>query len=211
MRRPDRRGATPGGRRSNLKARWLGRAGSAALEFALLAPLVVVLMVAVAEVVTYLRAWHRLERTAAEVANIASQYQTLVPADVATLFDAASTIATPWKAWSTTGPATGRARTVIGVVNGTGGGNTLAWSCSRGDTALPNRIAGVTALPNNFLVPAGQTVLVVEVISGTRAWSLMSATGFGFFGTAGPDAIRTYAIVRPRQAQLNALGGACPA
>ena len=211
MRRPERREPNPSGRRRGLQAFRLGRSGSAALEFAMLAPLVVVLMVAVAEVVTYLRAWHRLERTAAEIANIASQYQALVPADITTLFDAASTIATPWKAWSSTGPATGRARMVIGVVNGTGAGNALAWTCSRGDTALVNRIAGVTALPNNFVVPAGQTVLVVEVISGARAWSLMSATGFGFFGTTGPDPIRTYAIVRPRQAQINALGGACPA
>ena len=211
MRRPDRRQAIPRGPRRGLHRFRLDRSGSAALEFALLAPLVVVLMVAVAETVTYLRAWHRLERTAAEVANIASQYQTLVPADVATLFDAASTIAAPWKAWATTGPATGRARTIIGVVNGTGAGNTVAWSCARGDSALAGRIAGTTALPNNLLVPAGQTVLVVEVISNARPWSILSATGFGFFGTAGPDPIRTYAIVRPRQAQLNALGGACPA
>jgi len=211
MRRPERRQAIPTGRRRGFQRVRLGRSGSAALEFALLAPLVVVLMVAVAETVTYLRGWHRLERTAAEVANIASQYQTLVPADVATLFDAASTIAAPWKAWATTGPATGRARTIIGVVNGTGAGNVLAWTCSRGDAGLAGRVAGVTTLPNSFRVPSGQTVLVVEVISAARPWSILSATGFGFFGTTGPDPIRTYAIVRPRQAQLNALGGACPA
>ena len=46
------------------------RRGAAAVEFALLVPLLIVLFVATAEIVIHIRTWFRLEHTAAEVANI---------------------------------------------------------------------------------------------------------------------------------------------
>ena len=109
------------------------RRGAAAVEFALLVPLLILLFGATAEIVIHIRTWFRLERTAAEVANVASQFDALAPADVAGLFDAAKAIAAPTLAWSN-GTGTGRARTVIGVVSGTASGNSLAWNCSRGDS-----------------------------------------------------------------------------
>ena len=183
------------------------RRGAAAVEFALLVPLLILLFGATAEIVVHIRTWFRLERTAAEVANVASQFDALAPADIAGLFDAAKAIAAPVLAWST-GAGTGRARTVIGVVSGTAGGNSLAWSCSRGDAGLVNLVAGKAALPNGFVVPSGQSVLVVEVINAATPWSLMAAPIF--LGTTGPGPVRTYAILRPRAASLTSIGGACP-
>jgi Flp pilus assembly protein TadG len=183
------------------------RRGAAAVEFALLVPLLMLLFGGTAELVIHIRTNFRLERTAAEVANVASQFDALAPADVAGLFDAAKAIAAPVLAWSN-GTGTGRARTLIGVVSGTAGGNSLAWSCSRGDAGLTNLVAGKAALPNGFVVPNGQSVLVVEVINAATPWSVMAAPIF--FGTAGPGPVRTYAIVRPRTAALTSIGGACP-
>ena len=183
------------------------RRGAAAVEFALLVPLLILLFGATAEIVIHIRTWFRLERTAAEMANVASQFDALAPADVAGLFDAAKAIAAPVLAWSN-GTGTGRARTMIGVVSGTASGNSLAWSCSRGDAGLTNLVAGKAALPNGFVVPSGQSVLVVEVINAATPWSVMAAPIF--FGTAGPGPVRSYAIVRPRTAALTTIGGACP-
>jgi Flp pilus assembly protein TadG len=183
------------------------RRGAAAVEFALLVPLLILLFGATAEIVIHIRTWFRLERTAAEVANVASQYDALAPADIAGLFDAAKAIAAPVLAWSD-GTGSGRARILIGVVSGTAAGNSLAWSCSRGDAGLTNLVAGKAALPNGFVVPGGQSVLVVEVINAATPWSIMAAPIF--FGTAGPGPVRTYAIVRPRTAALTSIGGACP-
>ena len=177
------------------------------MEFALLVPLLILLFGATAEIVVHIRTWFRLERTAAEVANVASQFDALATADVAGLFDAAKAIAAPVTAWSD-GTSTGRARTLIGVVSGTAGGNSLAWSCSRGDSGLVNLVAGKAALPNGFVVPNGQSVLVVEVVNAATPWSIMAAPMF--FGTVGPGPIRTYAIVRPRTAALSTIAGACP-
>jgi Flp pilus assembly protein TadG len=183
------------------------RRGAAAVEFALLVPLLILLFGATAEIVIHIRTWFRLERTAAEMANVASQFDALAPADVAGLFDAAKAIAAPVTAWSD-GTGTGRARTVISVVSGTAGGNLMAWSCSRGDAGLATQVAGQAALPNGFVVPSGQSVLVVEVVNAATPWSIMAAPMF--FGTTGPGPVRTYAIVRPRTAALTTIGGACP-
>ena len=183
------------------------RRGAAAVEFALLVPLLLLLFGATAEIVIHIRTWFRLERTAAEVANVASQFDALATADLAGLFEAAKAIAAPVTAWSG-GTGTGRARTMIGVVSGTAGGNSAAWCYSRGDTGLVNLVAGKTALPNGFVVPSGQSVLVVEVINAATPWSIMAAPIF--FGTVGPGPVRTYAIVRPRTAALTSIKGACP-
>lgn len=181
------------------------RRGAAAVEFALLVPLLILLFFATAEIVLYMRTVFRLERTAAEVANVASQFDALKTADVDGLFQAAKVIADPVLAWSPAG-ATGRARTLIGVVSGTATGNVPSWTCSRGDAALENLVAGKAALPNGFVVPSGQSVLVVEVINATTPWYITA----GFFGTVGPGPARSYAILRPRQALLTSLNGACP-
>ena len=185
------------------------RSGVAAVEFALLLPLLIVLFVATAEIVLHIRTWFRLERTAAEVSNAGTQAEALTTNDVAGLFDAARAIAAPVLAWSN-GTGTVRARTIIGVVSGTAAGNVVSWTCSRGDAGLANLIAGRPALPNGFLVPAGQSVLVTEVVNSATPWSIMSAAAPVFFGNVGPGPVRTYAIMRPRQALLTSIGGACP-
>jgi Flp pilus assembly protein TadG len=185
------------------------RRGAAAVEFALLVPLLIVLFIATAELVLYIRVRFRLERTAAEVANVGSQADQLTPSDVAGLFTAANSIAAPFLAWSS-GASGSQARTVIGVVSGTSTGNVLSWWCSRGNTSLTNLVAGQAALPNSFQVPNGQSVLVVEVVNSATPWSVMSGPKPVFFGTVGPGPVRTYAIMRPRQAQLASIGGACP-
>lgn len=192
--------------RGRLRRR-LGNAGNAAVEFALLVPLLGVLLAGTAEAAMYVRSWYRLERTAAEVANITSQFEVLRSADVATVFDAANAIAAPWRAWSpaSTSP---RARIVMSVVSGTAGGNSLSWTCSRGAAGLPAEVAGRTALPNGLIVPPNQTVIVVEVISEEKRWRLVTDS---ILGAAADTPIRTYAILRPRLSSLNVVTGGCPA
>ena len=183
------------------------RRGAAAVEFALIVPMLIMLLAATAELVLYTRTLFRLERTAAEVANTASQFETLATADLAGLFDAAKAIAAPVLAWST-GTGLSRARTVISVVAGVSGANSVKWTCSRGDAGLAAQVAGKAALPNGFVVPDGQSVVVVEVINTVTPWSVMAAPMF--FGAAGPGPLRTYAIFRPRQSLLTSISGACP-
>jgi Flp pilus assembly protein TadG len=189
------------------------RRGAAAVEFALILPMLLVLFIGTAEVMGYLRAAYRLERVAAEVANAGTQLDAVTAAELQGLFDAANLVAQPLRAWTTPGDAqfAPRARIFISVVSGSPTGNRVAWTCARGDADRSARIVvdpTTATLPNGFQVPPGQTVMVVEVVSTTRAWFLFQA----LFGTSGPPEIRTHAIMRPRQAQLSSLpSGACAA
>ena len=192
-----------------------GRAGFASIEFALAVPALLVLFVGVAEALLYMRTWYRLDRTSMEIASIASQYESMTTAVVSQLFDAANTIASPIPANSSTGIASSRARTVISVVSNTGSGNSVAWSCSRGDSSLTANVAGRTSLPNSLVVPTGQTLVVVEVINATRPWQILvklaTLTRFLNFTVPDPGPIRTYALIRPRTGTLSTLTGGCPA
>jgi Flp pilus assembly protein TadG len=177
------------------------------VEFALIAPIMIVLFVATAEAVTYLRAWNRIEQAATSAAQAGSRVEVLNRDAVAGLFATAQAVADPNVAWTTTATAV-RARTVISVVSNPTSGNVVSWSCSRGDGNLAPRVAGTGTLPASFTIPRGQSVLVVEIINTTRPWLLMAAPIF--FGTAGPPNIRAYTVVRPRSAELSSLTGGCP-
>jgi Flp pilus assembly protein TadG len=184
------------------------RAGVAAVEFALLAPVLVLLLAGTAEVALALRAAARLDRTAGEVANLLSQQERVATADVAALFDAAREIARPLAAWQQAAEANARARTAIGVVRGTPQGNVPAWTCLRGDASLTPRVAGSPVLPAGLVLAPGQTIVVVEVISTPGPWTLFPGAAF-IPGTA--SIIHAHAVLRPRLASLDALQGGCPA
>jgi Flp pilus assembly protein TadG len=177
------------------------------VEFALLAPLLIVLFVATAEAVSYLRAWNRIELAATSAAQAGSRAEVLNRDAVAGLFATAQAVADPNLAWTTTA-GTVRARTVISVVSNPTNGNVVSWSCSRGDGTLTPRVAGTGTLPASFTIPRGQSVLIVEIINTTRPWLVMA--GPLFFGSAGPPNIRAYTVARPRSTELSNLNGGCP-
>lgn len=187
------------------------RAGLAAVEFALLAPLLIVLFVATVEAVSYLRAWNRIEQAATSAAQAGSRIEVLNRDAVAGLFATAQAVADPNLAWTTdnsTSNTAVRARTVISVFSNLGSGNVPSWSCSRGANLTP-RVAENATLPASFTIPRGQSVLVVEIINTTQPWLVMAASIF--FGTRGPPEISAYAVVRPRSAELSSSPvGGCP-
>lgn len=169
--------------------------------------MLIVLFVATAEAVTYLRMWNRIEQAATSAAQAGSRMEILNRSAVDGLFATAQAVADPYQAWTTT-PSLARARTVISVVSNPTNGNVVSWSCSRGDTTLSTRVAGNAALPASFTVPRGQSVLVVEIVNTTVPWKIMAASMF--FGTSGPPNVRAYTVVRPRSTELTTLTGGCP-
>lgn len=181
-------------------SRALGRRGGVALEFGLIAPALLLLFVSVAEAVVYMRTWFKVERVAAELVNIASQLETLGCTEVAGLFDAAQAIAGRINVTRVDPLPGGGGRTILTAIGGQGGGNTLLWQEARGDGEFASALGPATTLPDHFAVPAGQTVLVVEAVTGDRPW-VFGASPAILITPPGPA--RAIAIMRPRTAQLS--------
>lgn len=168
----------------------------AALEFALIAPFIILMMLAGADLTIFMRTKMRVDETATELALVVTRYQNLYDGDFAALFNAAQTVAG-------TTPVTGLFGTTIitGIVN-TGGRQTIAWqkrSASATFASLLGTSAGSTpVLPNHYLLPSGGVLVAVEVFTSTSPWVLSAAV----MGTSSVTSLRSYALFQPRLGSL---------
>jgi Flp pilus assembly protein TadG len=174
------------------------RRGVAAVEFALVAPFLLLLMLGGADLTIFMRTAMIINETANEVALTVTQYQSLYTSDFTVLFNAAQTIAG-------TTPVTGLVGTTIitGIVN-SNGKQTIAWQ-QRSPSATFNSLFGtaraVPVLPNNYVLPSGGTLIAVEVFTPVTPWvfsaSLMAASSV--------RSLRSYALYQPRLGTLSAI------
>lgn len=184
--------------------RSLGRRGSVAVEIGIVAPALLLLFVSVAESVMFMRTWFRVERVAAEVVNIATQFEALGCTEIAGLFDAAQSIAASINVTRTDVLPGAGGRTVVTAIGGQAAGNVLLWQEARGDAEFTSLLNPDVTLPDRFIVPNGQTVLVVEAITGDKPWVFGTSPAV-LMTPAGPA--RALAIMRPRIAQLSTAPG----
>jgi len=172
--------------------------GSAAVEFALVAPVLALLGVAVLDVVDFLRVALRVERVAGELVNVVAQRQTLREADFATLFDLAARIADPHG-------VTGGAGAVVlsGLANedgelrvlwqrrAGGAGFASAFGAEGGAATLPAEAAGLR-------FERDQGAVAAEVFLRREPWILSRA----WLGAAAFSDLRSYALQRPRAVSI---------
>jgi Flp pilus assembly protein TadG len=171
------------------------RRGLATVEFALVVPFILLLMLAGADVTVYLRTAMRVDETATELAVVVTQYSNLYQSDFTTLFNDAQTIAGNI-------PVTGLfgATIISGIVNNNGT-QTIAWQ-QRSPSATFNsqfgRVGSVPSLPNNYTLPTGGVLIAVEVATSASPWvfsaRLMPASSI--------SSVRTYALYQPRLGSL---------
>ncbi|MFQ3622351.1 MAG: TadE/TadG family type IV pilus assembly protein [Acetobacteraceae bacterium] len=200
--------------------------GAAAVEFALVAPLLGLLLLATADAALFLRTYFRVDRVATELANVMSQHPAgrVSAADAvryfsgptALYFTGAQTIA--GDGISVTSPP---GTTIITVIEGRPETEThrhvVAWQCRRGATSVPSRfgsIESVNPLPGGFVLAPGQTVFVVEVAAPARLWwfSRVFLDWYGGEATQRDTLIYSFAIMRPRVGRLLPAPGVtiCP-
>ena len=171
--------------------------GVAALEFALVAPFVILTMLAGADLSLFMRSVMRMDETATGVAMAVTQYDKLYSGDFTTLFNASQTIAG-------TTPVTGIFGTTIitGIVK-SGGKQTIAWQ-QRSPSATFNSLFGTAVgaapvLPDTYVLPTdGEVLIAVEVFTTASPW-VLSAT---LMGGPGSTSIRSYALFQPRLGSL---------
>ena len=138
----------------------LGERGVAAVETAIVIPILVILLVGVAEVGSKILTGHQLNTTASRVGDLVTQQQTVTQAGLNDIFAAVEHIAGE--------SFDDRGVVIISAVTGTDGVARVAWQ-RRGAGTLqePSHVGAtgaVAQLPGDFTVANGETVIVVEVI-----------------------------------------------
>jgi Flp pilus assembly pilin Flp len=141
---------------------WKNNDGLAAVEMALLAPLLITLLLGIGEVGNYILVAQRTDRVAHMVADITAQGETVSVLDLKNLTGSADALMAPY-------PFTGRGRVVVTSVHrGAGDVARIAWQyVSSGTLAYASGIGTVVGaaavLPTGFTVAERDTVIVAEV------------------------------------------------
>jgi Flp pilus assembly protein TadG len=144
--------------------------GVSAVEFALMAPLMISLYLGCVEISDGVSAQRKVTLIASTIANLTAQSQTLVTADVSNILDASSAIVYPYS------PSTLK-MTVSCIAIDANKNATVKWSVTRNGTALSGSVTLPTALQvaNSQLVFAqvsyGYTPAVGYTITGTLTLS----------------------------------------
>jgi Flp pilus assembly protein TadG len=127
--------------------------GVAAVEFALLLPILMLLYFGVVELTQGIMTQQRADHAAAAVGDLVSQSSTLTSADVTDIFSVGAAVMYPY-------PTTSLKLRVSSLTADSHGVVTVAWSQGSGLTAL-TKGASVGGLPANVIVP-GESVVMSE-------------------------------------------------
>ena len=129
------------------------RRGVSAVEFALIAPVIIVFYFGLAEFCQAFMAQKRMGRTAAAVADLVTQNETVTRADVSDVFEVGDLMMRPFSAETLSQRATAVTRQADGSVE-------VDWSLGQGMTA---RAAGEEVTIPDGLIAAGESVVMTEI------------------------------------------------
>jgi Flp pilus assembly protein TadG len=176
------------------------RRGVAALEFAVVVPVLLLLSLATADLVRFIRSQLRLDSTAVQLGQLVSQCNRITtPGDTDQFWAYAQRIIGSLGTVTGTSP---QGSVIISAVYSQSGANKLAWQKRTGNTAQASSVGstagGAATIKEGFVVPTGQTLLVTEVSLPQQPWvfsaNLMGnvlpkvLNGTTLFLTRAPDA-----------------------
>jgi TadE-like protein len=184
--------------------RIMGRRGLAAIEFALLAPALFILLVGTIDITRYVSAALKLERVTSGTADVGTQYESLIDGmtvvkgnEVGQLFLAAEQIAKPLdlKQYGSV---------IVICISDQGNGPEVMWQRRSGRTDTVSAIGsgiGVT-LPSGFTLRYGDSVLFVEAFYQFHPYMF----SVGWLSPADRQVdLRSIAAYRPRFGTLTKL------
>jgi Flp pilus assembly protein TadG len=179
--------------------------GVATIEFAVLAPTLLLLALVATDTVNLLRAQMRLDSTALQLGQLVSQCTRIVtPGDTDQFWSYADRII------GNLGEVVGSSpdgSVVISAVGLVGGVNRVQWQARTGSSSFASRVgaAGTNpTLPGGYLVPAGQTLFVTEVFLRRESWPL----GSSFMNSSGPQTLAGMTMFLSRVADAASLQAA---
>lgn len=132
-----------------LMARFAGdRRGVSAVEFALLAPVMIALYLGLVEISDGIAADRKVSLTASTLANLTAQYTMLSTSEMTNILDASSAIAAPYSA--------SNLKLTVSCLNIDANKNvTVKWSVARNGSAL----SGSVSIPADLQTPGTQVIL----------------------------------------------------
>lgn len=160
------------------------RRGAAAVEFALVAPLLIVLHLGVVEMVQLFEANRRVSHIAAALADLTAQERAVSSAEVDDILSAGSLMIAPF-------PASRLGARMTSFVADSGGSVSTGWTRSRNWTA-----GGSPTLPSGYLL-ANEGLVAVEVTYTHRPMFALVLPG--------SMTLRKQAYLRPRLSNSVAL------
>lgn len=168
--------------------------GIAALEFALCAPVVILLLLGTTDIVLWLRTWLCMEYAASEMTQIITQYKDLYTSDFNSTFNpiVQATVGNASLACGSGGMV------VTGIDNSSGTPKaTWQWSSGLCVSSSFTKNAGSStnlSMPGGYRPPNGLSAIVVELITTQPAFVFSKS----IMGTVGISNISTYAVAIPR-------------
>ncbi len=137
-------------------ARWwqrlaANRSGIAAMEFAVIAPMLIVVFLGGFQTLDAAMVYRKVTDTTVELANITSQYTTMSQTDVNTVLGAAATIMAPY-------PTVAMSIVLTEVTTDSNGNATVTWSQAFQGTALAQ--GSTVNMPAGFDTPNTSYILV---------------------------------------------------
>ena len=163
------------------------RRGVSALEFALIAPALIMLYVGIVEVATALTVYRRTSQVASTAADLTAQVKTVTKSDIRDIQAAASSILTPYSAE----PLKIMLTSVVADSQNKG---KVDWSCSTK--------GGGRAKDSNYQVPTGLTEPDSSVVVAEITYSYSPLLGLTeFFSPGSFDMKRTF-YSRPRRSLI---------
>ena len=137
------------------------RAGNVAVEFALGAPVLIMLMLASAELARFVILHQKMDRVATTISDLVSRAETISESELLDIFTAAGEVATPFRL------ADLGVVIVSSVINPDGTGPIVAWQRSGGGAYSGTSQIGIegddATLDGDFEVREGETAIISEV------------------------------------------------
>ena len=172
------------------------REGVAALEFALIAPVMVIMFLGMTEVTVGVNTDRKLALVSRTLADLTARATTMTTTDIANIFAAARIVMQPYSTSTLNMVVT----SVLVTTSGTTVTGTVDWSCSSGPSATKRTVGSKYTVPDSF--KAAQSFILVEnsmtytpmfgttVLSNaltfteSTPWPVRSASSVAWSGTA---------------------------
>ncbi len=140
---------------------WQCDRGNVVVEFALALPVLLMMLLASAELGRFVLLNQKIDRVAITMSDLVSRAETISEAELGDIFNAAAHVAEPFDLG-------GSGRVIISsVINADGEGATIAWQRSGGGSFIKasdvGTEGGAADLPEDFAVREGETAIVSEV------------------------------------------------